>query len=133
MTAVPFKVIRERRLSTLNPEQRKIWAKLVARRKRLEASQKALEEDEAFFVDGVMFDVVEENHPAVEGMRITDEGLILQVYCECYRCQTKLQQLPPTYVVEQMAKLKLIPDEKLPEARKWAVKFEKENGVPVLN
>ena len=133
MVAGTFKLLSERKLSTLSPEQRKIWAKLVARRKRIEDQLESLEEEEAFFVDGVLMDVVQENHRAVRGVRVSDEGFVFQVYCECYRCQAHLQQLPPTFVVEQMAQQELIEEADVPEARKWAKAMEQKHGRPVLN
>lgn len=124
MAISDFKVIEERRLGSLNPEQRKVWSKLVARRKRLEASQQLYEEEVEFFVDAVLADVVQENHPAVKGVHVTDEGLLLQAYCACYRCQVILQNLPAAQVVEAMIAQGHIPKEHVSGARKWAAAKE---------
>ena len=128
-----FKVVAERRLGTLNPDQQKIWSRLVARRNRLEATQQLLEEEETFFVDSVLKEYTQENHGAVRGIKLTKEGLLLQTYCECFRCQAQLQNLPPTLVVEEMVKQRLIDPEHVPGARKWAATTEEKFGKPVMN
>lgn len=128
-----FKVVAERRLGTLNPDQQKLWSRLVARRKRLEATSQLLEEEEEFFVDSVLEEYTQENHGAVRGIRLTDEGLLLQTYCECFRCQAQLQNLPPTLVVEEMVKQQLIDPEHVSGARKWAANTEEKFGKPVMN
>lgn len=128
-----FKVVSERKLSTLNPDQLRIWKRLVVRRNRLEVAMQLLEEEETFFVDAALEDVTQENHPAVKGVRITPEGQVLQVYCECFRCQAQMQNLPPTMVVEEMVKQRLIQPDQVPGARKWAAHVEQTVGKPVMN
>lgn len=133
MTNGKFKVVSERRLSSLNPDQLRIWKRLVARRNRLETSVQLLEEEESFFIDAVLEEVTQENHGAVRGVKLTPDGLVLQVYCECFTCQAQLQHLPPTLVVEEMVKQKLIPPDQVTGARKRAAQLEETFGKPVLN
>lgn len=133
MTVRNFEVLGERDLRTLTDDQKKEWRKLTIRRKRLESHMAALDRDMSFFMDSVLLDVPVENHGAANGVGFRDDGRVVQTYCECYRCQTALQNLPATQVVEAMIKMEKIPPEAVHEARRWAAEREHVEGRSRLN
>lgn len=133
MTDRKFTVMEERLLGEMNPDQKKHWNLLLARRRRLVAQQEVLETDTELFLDAVTEAYVLENHESIDGIGVSNAGTIVQSYCACYKCQTKLQNLPASFVVEEMYKQKRIPVDRIAAAREWAITREKYLGKPMPN
>ena len=133
MSQPKFTVLKERELGRIEGEALTRWKKLVARRKRLAASEQRLENDASRFMEEVLADVPVENHVSAEGVQIEEDGRIVQVYCECYRCQAMLQGLSPSLVVEAMIKQSRIRPDRVHEARAWAAHAEKKLGQTFIN
>ena len=133
MSPSKFTVVTERELGQLEGEQLARWKQLVARRKRLAASEARLERDAEEFLHAALADVVVENHPYADGVQVQADGRIVQRYCGCYRCQSKLQGLSPSLVVEAMIKQSHIGPDKIAEARAWAAHVEKKLGQSFVN
>ena len=133
MTNRKFEVVSERELGRMTPDQLVIWKKLEQRRKRLEASEAILEEDTELFITSFLKDHNVENHAAATGIELREDGIVVQQYCECYKCQAGLQGMSPSLVVEAMVRQQRIDPVKIAEARKWAAGAEKQLGRNLLN
>lgn len=133
MTERKFALMSERKLGVLNPDQRKAWKRLMARQNRIAATSSLLEEDMSMFFDSLVANVTMDNHSAVRGLKVKEDGSYVQTYCECFQCQAKLQNLPASQVVESMIQMKLIEGDVIQRARQWAKHVEKMHGVPFAN
>lgn len=133
MTDFKFSVMTERELGRVDEEQLAKWKSLIARKKRITASARKLDKEAHEFMESILETIDSDEHPSAEGVRILDDGRIVQMYCECYRCQTHLQNLPASVVVESMIEQQKILPEAIAEARAWAARTEKKLGQNFVN